>query len=120
MSLQAINMHQALAVAALGQNIAEIALIVAAAIGVPVTTLLAVVYFGFEATKDGLVLWALYAGLLALLGDSADAVIEFGAAGLLYAVVALVQKFFFDSDLASYLQSQDWAMLLSKEDLSLS
>lgn len=108
-------MNQALAVTALGQNIAELALIIAAAVGVPVTTLLAVVYFGFEATKDGLVLWALYAGLLALLGDNADAVIELGAAGLMYAAVALVQKFFFPSDLASYLLSQDWQLLLSKE-----
>lgn len=112
-------MNQALAVTALGQNIAELALIIATAIGVPVTTLLAVVYFGFEATKDGLVLWALYAGLLALLGDSADGVIEFGAAGVLYVAVALVQKFFFDSDLSAYLESLDWAMLISNEDRSL-
>ena len=112
-------MNQVLAVTALGQNIAELALIIAAAIGVPVTTLLAVVYFGFEATKDGLVLWALYSVVLALLGDSADAVIEFGAAGIMYGLVALVQKLFFDSELSAYLESLDWAMLLNNEEQRL-
>lgn len=100
-----------LEVAALGQNIAEVALIIAAALGVPVITLLGVVYFGFQMTKDGLMVWGAYSVLLMLLGDSADGVIELGTAGLLYLVVALVQRFFFDKELEAYLQDLDWTLL---------
>ena len=108
-------MSHALLAPALTQNIAELAIIIAAAVGLPVTTLLSIVFFGFSFAKDGLLLLALYSVVLSLLGDDAMGVIGLGSSMLVYLVVDLVQKWFFDEGTVRGWLQTDVEMLVGQE-----